>query len=101
MTIQELLGSHELLALCNEVIPPCSDAAGAASSDVQKQLVLIFSKYRRDDLESLESLLAAAKSGGGKQHPYFPTFAETVTEAYWTSNIGLSLAGFTVAKAPD
>lgn len=101
MTIQELLGSHELLALCNEVIPPCSDAEGAASSNVQKQLKMIYNKYRRDDLESLQSLLTAAKSGGGKQHPYFPTFAETVTEAYWTSNIGLSLAGFTVAKAPD
>lgn len=99
MTIKEILGSNALLALCNEIIPPCSDADGAASPEVQKRLMTIYSLYRNDDSESLQSLCEYAKRGQGKLHPYFPTFAETVTEAYWTSELGLSLLGFNVAPS--
>lgn len=100
MTIQELLGSHELTALCNEIIPPCSDADGAAFPEVQQRLASIYSQFRNDDRVLLQSLWEYAKRGEGKQHPYFPTFAETVTEAYWTSDLGLSLVGFKVAHQP-
>jgi hypothetical protein len=99
MTIEEILGSHALKALCNEIIPPCADADGASSPEVQKRLLTIYNLYRNDDQESLQSLCDDAKRGEGQEHPYFPTFAETVTEAYWTSELGLSLLGFNVAPS--
>jgi hypothetical protein len=99
MTIQEILSSNALLDLCNEIIPPCSDADGAASPEVQKRLLAIYSLYRNDDRESLQSLSEYAKRGEGQVHPHFPTFAETVMEAYWTSALGLSLVGFNVAPS--
>jgi len=99
MSIQDILDAHELRALCNEIIPPCSDADGAESPAVQKRLITIYSLYRQNDLESLQSLCDDAKRGEAKQHPYFPTFAETVMEAYWTSEVGLSLVGFNIAQS--
>ena len=100
MTIQKILDSQELLALCDVIIPPCADAGGAASPEVQKRLASIYSQFRNDDCVLLQSLWEYAKRGEGEQHPYFATFAETVTEAYWTSDLGLSLVGFKVAQQP-
>ena len=100
MTFQKILDSQELLALCDVIIPPCADAGGAASPEVQKRLASIYSQFRNDDRVLLQSLWEYAKRGEGEQHPYFATFAETVTEAYWTSDLGLSLVGFKVAQQP-
>jgi len=100
VTIQKILDSQELLALCDVIIPPCADAGGAASPQVQKRLASIYSQFRNDDRVLLQSLCEYAKRGDGQQHPYFATFAETVTEAYWTSELGLSLVGFKPARLP-
>ncbi|MFM7188435.1 MAG: hypothetical protein ACKO14_11530 [Armatimonadota bacterium] len=99
MSIRDILDAHELRALCNEIIPPCPDADGAASPAVQERLLTIYSLYRENDRESLQSLCDYAKRGEAQLHPYFPTFAETVMEAYWTSELGLSLVGFNVAQS--
>lgn len=99
MTTQDILASQALRALCNAIVPPCSDADGAASAIVQERLLTIYCHYRTNDQYALTSFWEAVQIGVGEQHPYFPTFAETVMEAYWTSDLGLSLVGFNVAKS--
>jgi hypothetical protein len=99
MTLEEILGSRELLRLSDEVIPPCPIAAGASSQSVQTRLLYIYTSYRQHELESLKSLMDSVDEGIWQTHPYFPTFAETVIEAYWTCETGLRATGFRVSPA--
>ena len=98
MTLQDLLASDELLWLSDEIVPSCEDAPGASALGVQKRLFDIYRNYRSADIESLSSLVQGVALGRGKDHPYFATFAETVMEAYWTSDVGLSLTGFKTSQ---
>jgi hypothetical protein len=98
MTLKEILESQELLTLADVVVPPCSNAAGASSRSVQDRLAHIYTTYRSQEAEALKSLLDSVNQASWSNHPYFPTFAETVTEAYWSCETGLTLAGFKVSN---
>lgn len=94
MTTTQILEAPEMTALCDEIIPPCNAADGGSSSAVQRRLLHIFCEYRPGDHGNLLSLFTAALHGNAHDNPYFETFAEVVTEAYWTSDIGMAAVGF-------
>ena len=94
MTLDEILGSRELLRLSDVIVPPCSIAEGASSYSVQKRLREIYIAYRHHELDDLQSLANCVRDGSWEKHPYFATYAETVIEAYWTCETGLNAAGF-------
>lgn len=98
MTIRALLASDELMQLYDVIVPKCDHSGGASSPDVVNRLTFIYESYRAHELSEIISLLESVRAGLWQEHPYFPTFAETVIEAYWTSETGLAAVGFTPAK---
>jgi hypothetical protein len=94
MTLDEILGSPELLRLSDAIVPRCSIAEGASSATAQKRLRDIYITYRHHELGDLKSLASSVIDGKWEKHPYFATYAETVIEAYWTCETGLNAAGF-------
>lgn len=97
MECMEIFESSTFHKMCDFVVPPCAMSAGASAPDVIRRLTYIYQQFRPKELGELTSLLHAFQANDWMQHHYFPTFTETVTEAYWTSETGLKVAGFTVA----
>jgi LPS sulfotransferase NodH len=98
MTIRALLTSDELMQLYDVIVPKCEHSAGASAPDVTKRLTFIYEAYRPNEISKIISLLEVVHTGLWQEDPYFQTFAETVIEAYWTSETGLVAVGFTPAK---
>jgi LPS sulfotransferase NodH len=98
MTIRALLASDELMQLYDVIVPKCDHSSGASSPDVINRLTFICESYRAHELPQIVSLIESVRAGLWLEHPYFSSFAETVIEAYWTSETGLAAVGFTPAK---
>jgi len=94
MTLKALLLSDDLKQLYDVIVPTCDHAAGASSPDVIERLTFIYEAYRHHETAQVTSLLDSVRTGLWQDHPYFPIFAETVIEAYWTSDTGLAAVGF-------
>jgi len=99
MTLKALLVSDDLMHLYDVIVPKCDHSAGASSPDVIERLTFIYEAYRHHESAQVTSLLENVSTGLWQDHPYFPTFAETVIEAYWTSNTGLAAVGFKRSKS--
>lgn len=94
MTLKALLSSDDLKHLYDVIVPTCDHAEGASSPDVIERLTFLYEAYRPHETAQVTALLDSVRTGLWKEHPYFPTFAETVIEAYWTSDTGLAAVGF-------
>ena len=94
MTLKALLLSDDLIHLYDVIVPKCDHAAGASSPDVIERLTFLYEAYRPHETAQVTSLLESVRTGHLEDHPYFATFAETVMEAYWTSDTGLAAVGF-------
>ncbi len=94
MTLKALLLSDDLIHLYDVIVPKCDHAAGASSPDVIERLTFLYEAYRPHETAQVTSLLESVRTGLLEDHPYFATFAETVMEAYWTSDTGLAAVGF-------
>ena len=94
MTLKALLLSDDLIHLYDVIVPKCDHAAGASSPDVIERLTFLYEAYRPHETAQVTSLLESVRTGLLEDHPYFSTFAETVMEAYWTSDTGLAAVGF-------
>jgi len=98
MTLKALLVSDDLMHLYDVIVPKCDHSAGASSPDVIERLTFLYEAYRYHESAQVTSLLESVRTGLWQDHPYFPTFAETVIEAYWTSDTGLAAVGFNRTK---
>jgi hypothetical protein len=98
MTLKSLLVSDDLVHLYDVIVPKCDHSAGASSPDVIERLTFLYEAYRYHESAQVTSLLESVRTGLWQDHPYFPTFAETVIEAYWTSDTGLATVGFNRTK---
>ena len=94
MTLKALLSSDDIKHLYDVIVPKCDHAAGASSPDVIERLTFIYEAYRPHETAQVTALLDSVRTGLWQDHPYFPIFAETVIEAYWTSDTGLAAVGF-------
>ena len=99
MTLKALLVSDDLMQLYDVIVPKCDHSAGAPSPVVIERLTFLYEAYRYHDSAQVTSLLESVRTGLWQDHPYFPTFAETVIEAYWTSDTGLAAVGFKRSKS--
>ena len=98
MTLKALLLSDDLMYLYDVIVPTCDHAAGASSADVIERLTFLYEAYRSHETAQVTALIDSVRTGLWQDHPYFPTFAETVIEAYWTSDTGLAAVGFNRTK---